>query len=309
MLLARALIAAKDYDRAIDKLRDALLINPDFYEANREIVAIYAMSGRDDQAAQEIKSLQRRRPDDARVYLLEGDLLAKEQKFAESDAAFRNAQKRAPDDGAIAAKIHAVGVAAGKTAAADAAADKWLRDHPKDIVLRGYLAERALRNSDYKTASRHYQAIVLQQPDNVVYLNNLAWVSGELNDPKALSYAEKAASLAPDNAEVLDTWGTLLIKKGDVSQGVEKIQRAAQLAPAQADIRLHLAKGLIQAGNKDAARRELNALMEASTASPDNPAAEKAKGGNTQPAPGGKASAPVCNPKCASEAAELLKKL
>ena len=97
------------------------------------------------------------------------------------------------------------------------------------------------------------------------YLNNLAWVTGELDDPKALSYAEKASALAPANPAVLDTLGMLLVKKGDVTQGLEKLQKAAQLAPNQSDIRLHLAKALIKAGDKVAARKELEALAQASS--------------------------------------------
>ena len=307
MLLAHAEIVAKDYDRAVEKMREALLINPDYYEANREIVGVYVMSGRHDQAMQEIKTLQRRRPNDSRVYVLEGDLLAIEQKkFPEAEAAYKNAQRLAPDDGTIAAKIHAAGVGAGKVGAADATADKWLRDHPKDTVLRTYLGDRALRTGDYKAAARHYQALIAQQPDNVVYLNNLAWASGEINDPKALSYAEKAASLAPDNGPILDTLGTLLIKKGDVAQGVEKIRQAVQFAPALADIRLHYAKGLIKLGDKEAARKELDALTRASAQAPDN-AAAKAKDERA----GSPGSGPtlVCDPACASEAAGLLKTL
>jgi putative PEP-CTERM system TPR-repeat lipoprotein len=308
MRLARALVAAKDYDRAIDKLREALLINPELLEANREIVGVYAISGRFDQAAQEIKTLQRRRPDDARVYVLDGDLQAVQKKYADAESAYRNAQKRAPDDAAIAAKLYAASTAAGKTAGADAAADKWLRDHPKDVVLRTYLGERAVRSQDYKTAAKHYQAVVGLQPENASYLNNLAWVAGELGDPKALSYAEKAAGLAPDNPAVLDTLGTLLIKKGDVTQGVERIRRAAQLAPSQGDIRMHLAKGLIQAGDKEGARKELNALVQAGTA-PADKAAGKDKGDTNSPRSAGNARPLVCNPACVSEAAGLLKTL
>ena len=231
--LARALVAVKDYDKAVEKLREALAINPDLFEASREIVAVYAISGRIEQALLEVKAVQRRQPSEPRGYLLEGDLWVSQQKWAEAESAFKAAQKHAPDDGMTAVKLHATTSSGGKAAAADAAADKWLRDHPKDVVLRNYLAQRALRKQDYKSAARQYQALVAQQPENAMFLNNLAWVSGELNDPKAMSYAEKASALAPGNPAVLDTLGTLLIKKGDVTQGLAKLQQAAQLAPNQ----------------------------------------------------------------------------
>lgn len=310
--LARALVAVKDYDRAIEKLRDALTINPDLFEASREIVAIYVMSGRSEQALVEIKAIQRQRPKDARGYILESDLWAAQQKWAAAETALKVAQKQAPDDAMVAIKLHAVVSSAGREGAADAAADKWLREHPKDVALHNYLGERALRKKDLKTAARHYQAMVAVQPDNVLILNNLAWVGGELGDPKALSYAEKAATLAPGNPAVLDTLGTLLVKKGDVAQGVEKLQQAAQGAPNQADIRLHLAKALIKAGDKAAARKELDALAQAS-AEPAGKAAPDAKGKNAEQkaaaAPASKAPPLTCGPDCAAEVAALLKTL
>jgi putative PEP-CTERM system TPR-repeat lipoprotein len=310
--LAGALVAAKDYDKAVEKLREALAIKPGLFEANREIVAIYAGSGRAEQALQEVKAIQRRQPSDARGYVLEGDVWASQQKWAEAESAFKAAQKYAPDDGVVAAKLHASASSAGKGSRADAAADKWLRDHPKDIALRNYLGGRAAVKQDYKSAARHYQALVALQPDNVMFLNNLAWVAGELGDPKALSYAEKAAALAPANPSVLDTLGMLLIKKGDVPQGLEKLQLAAQRAPNQSDIRLHLAKALIKAGDKEAARKELDTLAQASSASAGKaPADDKSKSMVQKPAPGpaGKTPPLTCNPDCAAEVAALLKTL
>jgi putative PEP-CTERM system TPR-repeat lipoprotein len=309
--LAGALVVAKDYDKAVEKLREALTINPELFEANRDIVAIYAMSGRTEQALREINAIQRRWPG-ARGYVLEGELWASQQKWAEAESAFRTAQRLAPDDGMVATKLHVAASSAGKGTAADAAADKWLRDHPKDIVLRNYFGERALRKQDYKSAARYYQAIVAQQPDNAMFLNNLAWVSGELGDPKALSYAEKASALAPTNAAVLDTLGMLLIKKGDVPQGLERLQKAAQLAPNASDIRLHLAKALIKAGDKAAARKELDTLAQAGSQAADKAGADdkgKSAAQKSALAPAGKTPPLTCGADCAAEVAALLKTL
>ena len=308
--LAQALVAAKEYDRAVDRLREALKINPDFFDASRDIVMIYAKSGRPDQAMEEVKSLQSRKPNDVRGYVLEGDLWAAEHKWREAEAALKLAQKRAPDDGRVAAQLHAVVTEAGNGAQADAAAEKWLRGHPKDVVMHSYLGELALRKPDYKAAARHFEALVALQPNNVVFLNNLAWVSGELGDPKALPYAEKAATLSPANPNVLDTYGMLLIKKGDMASGVEKLRKAAQLAPTQGDIHLHLAEALIKTGDKAGARIELDALAQAASA-PAQPAADQ-KGKNAQgtsvPATTSKPTL-KCSPDCQAQVSALLKTL
>jgi putative PEP-CTERM system TPR-repeat lipoprotein len=310
--LAGALVALKDYDKAVEKLREALTINPDSYEASREIVAIYVLSGRSDQALTEIKAIQRRQPNDVRGYVLEGDFWGGQQKWREAEAAFRVAQKHAPDEALVAVKLHATMTYGGKPTAAELATDKWLQEHPKDFIVRNYLAERAVKNQDYKAAARQYQALIVLQPDNVTFLNNLAWAAGELGDPKALSYAEKASALAPANPAVLDTLGMLLVKHGDVTQGLEKVQKAAQLAPNQSDIRLHLAKTLIKAGDKAAARKELEALSQASgQAGAKSGTNDKGSSAAQKSAPAAMTKAPplTCSADCAAEVAALLKTL
>jgi predicted Zn-dependent protease len=200
----------------------------------------------------------------------------------------------------------------GKPTAAELAVDKWLKEHPKDVVVPDYLAELALKKLDYKAAARQYEALVALQPDNVMFLNNLAWAAGNLGDPKALSYAEKAAALAPANPSVLDTLGMLLVKQGNVKQGLEKVQKAAQLAPNQSDIRLHLAEALIKAGDKPSARKELEALAQASS-QPEakSPPVDKGSGAEEKSAPAALAGTPrlTCSPGCAAEVSALLKTL
>jgi Tfp pilus assembly protein PilF len=95
-----------------------------------------------------------------------------------------------------------------------------------------------------------------------VALNNLAWVAGELGDPKAIGYAERALQIAPESGAVLDTYGVLLVRKGDVDKGVEMLGRAVRLAPNRPEIRLNYAKALIKQGRKADARKELTVLQE-----------------------------------------------
>jgi thioredoxin-like negative regulator of GroEL len=91
----------------------------------------------------------------------------------------------------------------------------------------------------------------------------------------------------------------LLVKQGNVTQGLEKLQKAAQLAPTQSDIRLHLAEVLIKAGDKAAARKELEALAQASSQ----------VAGKSAPEALDRTPRLTCGPDCAAEVAALLKTL
>jgi FimV-like protein len=61
----------------------------------------------------------------------------------------------------------------------------------------------------------------------------------------------------------------------DPKRGTELLRMAARLAPAQAEIRLHLAKALIAVGDKTSARQELAELSKLDKTSPVRAEAEK----------------------------------
>jgi predicted Zn-dependent protease len=179
--------------------------------------------------------------------------------MAEAVTAYRNGLKNASTT-ELAMRLDAVLRQRGTPAEAEAFAAAWLREHPKDRVLRFYLAEVAMGRKDYSHAAVQYRTMLEIQPDDWMTLNNLAYVSAQLNDPKALEYAEKAGKLAPNSAAVLDTLGGMLVDKGEVKRGLEVVQRAVAIAPNSAAIRLTLARALIKDGQKAAARKELEAL-------------------------------------------------
>jgi tetratricopeptide (TPR) repeat protein len=187
------------------------------------------------------------------------DIYATTKRWPEAERAYREAHKAEPASEASALKLHGSLLATNKTAEADALAKKWLAEHPKDVTFRNYLAERAMRAKNLRVAMTHYEAVIALDPKNVVALNNLAWVTGQLGDPRALGYAERAVQLAPDSAPALDTLGMLLVAKGDSEKGLAYLERATTLAPRRHDLRLNDAKALVKAGRKDEARKQLSA--------------------------------------------------
>ena len=261
MQLAAVHARRADYGKVVSALQRAQRISPNDPAMVRDLVAGYLLSGRPQDAVKEARALQASAPKMPAGYLLEGDARTAAKQWADAERAYRAGLKAAPNSGDLALRLHGVLVTSGQNAEAEAFAKKWLTGHPKDVVLRAGLAERALRGGNLRSAIAHYQTVVEQQPDNVVALNNLAWASGQIGDSKAVGYAQRAVQIAPQNAAALDTLGSLLIAAGDVENGVEYLGRAKALAPDRSDIRLNYAKGLLKAGKKDAARSELEALQ------------------------------------------------
>jgi len=262
-LVRLAAVSAKrqDYPKTIELLRKAQKLAPDDLGITRDLVIGYLLAGKPDEAIKEAKSLQSTKPQIAAGFALEGDVHTATQSWAQAERAYRDALKVEPASEGLALKLHASLNRTGKAAEADALAKKWLAEHPKDAAFRVYLAERALGEKNLRSAVALYQAVIALQPDNVVALNNLAWSAGQLGDPKAIGYAERAVRLAPDNAAALDTLGTLLVSKGDASKGVEYLKKATDLSPKRHDIRLNYAKALVKTGRTEDARKELTALQ------------------------------------------------
>ena len=250
----------KEPEKAIEVLLRAQKLAPADPGISRDLVLAYLMTGKVEEALKQARALQAASPKSSTGYLLEGDIFATTKQWVPAERAYREALKADPASDVSAVKLHGLLLASGKKAEADAAARKWIAEHPNDAVYRMYLAEQELRARDFKAAVTNYQAVVVQQPDNVVALNNLAWAAGQLGDPKALGYAERALRIAPDSPLVLDTIGVLMVSAGDANKGLEHLARAVALAPDRNDIRMNYAKALVKAGKKDEARKELTQL-------------------------------------------------
>lgn len=251
----------KGYDTAIDALRRAQKLAPTDRGVTRDLAATFAAAGRFDDALREARALQTRDAAFSGGYLLEGDVNAMQKKWVDAERAYRAGLKIDPKSDALAVRVHTALSNNSRGAEAEAFVRKWTADNPPGTAVRLQLAERAMREKDLRSAIGHYQAVVAREPSHVVALNNLAWASGELGDPKALGYAERAVKLAPNNASVLDTMGTLLIKRGSVNDGLVWLERARLAAPKRPELRLNYARGLLQAGRKAEARKELEALQ------------------------------------------------
>jgi Flp pilus assembly protein TadD len=200
-------------------------------------------------------------------FAVEGDLLNAQKKFADAAAAYQNALAREPIP-LVSLRLYMTLQAAGRQDQANAMAQRWVKDHPTDVLLRNYQGQQYIAAKDYRAAVRQFQAVLEVEPENPVALNNLAWALGELGDPKALQYAERASALAPFTPSVMDTHGWILVQRGDVAQGVALLRKANSLAPQDTDIQLHLAKALLKTGDKAGAKGQLERLAAQDKPSP-----------------------------------------
>jgi len=227
--------------------------------AQRGLIMLY-LDGQSYQDAQKVAhEVKQQRPKEAIGYLLEGDIAASRKDWPGALAAYQTGLKQVPSQD-LAIKFYAAQYAAGNPAEAERFAAGWLRDHAQDTGFKLALAESAMSRKDFAMAVKHYQGVLQTQPTNPVVLNNLAWLLGELKDPRALEFAEKANRIAPNQPVIMETLASLLAGKGDTTRALELLQKATELAPQAPNVRLSLARTQIKAGNKAEAKKNLDEL-------------------------------------------------
>lgn len=256
---ANVQLANRDQEGAIQSLRRAITLQPEFLEGQRALVGLYMNDKRQDEAQALARKMQTQRPKEDVGYVTEADIQAAGKNWDKAAAVLRSGQKQA-NSTLLSIKLHTVLLAAGKRPEADQLAQQWQKEHPKDIAFVFYLGDKALERKDLNAAEQYYTTVLKQQPDNALALNNLAWVSGQLKRDNAIGYAERANTLMPEQPSFMDTLATLRADKGEFAKALELQNRALALQPQNALLKLNLAKIQLRAGKTDLARQSLDDL-------------------------------------------------
>jgi len=147
----------------------------------------------------------------------------------------------------------------GDAAAAKAYAARAAGPDPQMLARAVVQGDRAMAAADWRGAIAVYERIRADIGDrDPAILNNLAWAYFNAGDTaKALPLARRAAALAPTNGAVLDTLGWISFSADRGSpEGLRLLRQAVEKAPANPNVRWHLAQALAASGRADEARRE-----------------------------------------------------
>jgi putative PEP-CTERM system TPR-repeat lipoprotein len=257
--LAEIYFSLSDNAGASRSLKRALEIVPNLLAAQRGLIKTAMAARLPDEALGVARTVQRQRPKEAIGFQLEGDVHATQARWDAAIAAFRTALQKAPS-GELAAKLDSALIGAGKKEEAARLATEWQKAHPQDAEFLVQLGATALARREFGLAESRYRAVIKLRPDDAPSLNNIAWLMLQQKKQGALAYAENAARLVPDQPSFLDTLAEAQAEQGDLAKAVEAQKKAVALAPNAYFFRLNLARIYLRAGNKAAAKTELDAL-------------------------------------------------
>lgn len=258
--MANAQLANEDFAGAVKALKSALEFRPQFLEAQLLLIKAQSRTNQTTDALKTAAQLQKQNPRAPDGWIAEGDVHMQVQHFASAVKAYEKALAAAPS-GAVHMRLYTALAASGKANEGEEKLRRWIKRNPADFPARLYLAEQLTKNGNYKEAAEQYEALASKMPGNVVVLNNLAWAYLQLKDKRSMEMAEKALKLQPNNAAIMDTFGLILVAKGDLTRGVEVLGNAAKMAPKSPEIRYHYVQALAKNGDRTSAREELERLL------------------------------------------------
>jgi len=196
-------------------------------------------------------------------------LLEKQGKPDDARKLLTNLQATDPRDQALIARTDAaILFDAKRYPEAEERLAQATADFPDDPDLAYDYAMAAEKNAHYDVMEAQLRKLIEAEPDNPQAYNALGYSLADrgLRLEEANRLIEKASSLAPDDAFIMDSVGWVKYRLGDTADAIKLLRKAYNLQP-NAEIGAHLGEVLWKSGEQDQAR---DAWREARKLEPDN---------------------------------------
>ncbi|MDR6420667.1 tetratricopeptide repeat protein [Paraburkholderia phenoliruptrix] len=196
-------------------------------------------------------------------------LLAKQGKPDDARRQLANLHPADPRDQALVARTDAaILFDAKRYPEAESRLQQATAAFPDDPDLTYDYAMAAEKNGHFDTMEAQLRKLIQTQPDNPQAYNALGYSLADRNQrlAEADKLVEKASSLAPNDAFIMDSVGWVKYRMGDTTDAIRLLRKAYTLQP-NAEIGAHLGEVLWKSGDQDQARA---AFREARKLEPDN---------------------------------------
>lgn len=238
----------------------ALEKQPDYVPALVLMGNIELREGNYDSGLKYAKQVQKLQNNSYAGFELAGDALMKKENFIDAKANYEQAWKR-KQLAKLAIKLSETSTRSNRFEDATKPLLSWLETNPDDANVLQFLGAAYQNMKDNNKAVTTYEKVLSIQPNNVVALNNLAWLYSLDNKPEALALAEKAHAANPIDGGIQDTYGWILVQQGQAKKGRTILEEAMKSMPGVAEIQYHHAVSLLKTGEEEQAQKILKQLL------------------------------------------------
>ncbi|MGF6769303.1 tetratricopeptide (TPR) repeat protein [Paraburkholderia sp. GAS199] len=233
--LAQLSLEQKNEAAATDWLNKVSPSSQQFVPAQITRAQLLAKQGKPDDARKLLASLQAPDPrDQALIVRTDAAILFDAKRYTDAEKALQQATAAFPDD--------------------------------PDLTYDYAMA--AEKTGHYDVMEAQLRKLIQTQPDNPQAYNALGYSLADRNQrlAEADKLVEKASSLAPNDAFIMDSVGWVKYRMGDTSDAIKLLRKAYDMQP-NAEIGAHLGEVLWKTGDQDQARA---AFRDARKLEPDN---------------------------------------
>lgn len=269
---ARVHLGLDDLSSARTAVNAALAANPQSREARKLMIAIDARDGQVERAFEQARNLNPT-ASPASLATLRGDLQGMARDFAAAAASYESAQRLEPTAQGAIKLFEARRVA--KVDAPERSLTQWLERSAQDADVRRVLGLYYETVGQTDRAVAEYEKLVAADAADPSVLNNLAWSLHQKGDPRAQELARKAYERAPQQPEIADTYGWILVRMDKVSEGLPVLQSALAKQSRNPDIQYHAAVAYSRTGDAPRAKALLAEALKSGENFTSRPEAEQ----------------------------------
>lgn len=241
----------------------ALKLAPENFTAITQVLELDLTAKDFAAATARVNQQTEKQPNAAGTYLLKGKLFAAQKNWPEAEAALRKAIEIDPKLAPAYDLLVAIYLENGRLADANKELSAALVRSPRNETVLLALAAVQEKEKNYTGAAETYRQLLGFQPNNVIVLNNLAYLYaeslGQLEEAQEL--ARKAQSVSGNSPAVADTLGWVLYKRESYQEALGLLHTAAEKQPDDPEVQFHLAMAEYMMGQKEAAQAALERAL------------------------------------------------
>jgi tetratricopeptide (TPR) repeat protein len=272
ILLAETYIEVGESEKAVTLLTKQLSTCDDSTRKRCNIALALALykNGNKEQSIKEFDSMLESDPNNSDPLLAMSRLLKDDKLWNQLNQRITEWIENNPDD--IRTPII---IARDLTNAGDGNAYKISEDianlviegHPDNVEALSVLAILMEITGRSGESTKFYERILELAPENLIAINNLAWILSEKEGKHqaALELAQKGLVIAPDYLDLIDTRGVIYYRLEEYEKAVQDLNKCVELyplaAPSGVASRFHLARAYAKIGQKHKAIELLNQVL------------------------------------------------
>ena len=263
-IVGAALDGQQKYDESIAAFQNAVAAAPRALQPMVLLVRALVRAKQTDRAVSFLQAVLKSNPTNAEAYVLLGSIARTNGALDQAAKSFMTAIDKQPDDSIGYRALAELYLAQNKTDAALATLRAGLKRQPDNAILHMALAVAFERAEDYNAAISEYEYVLAQQPGSPVAINNLASLLADYRTDKASLERAQALAASLRHSQVpqfKDTLGWVDYRSGDVKAAVPLLEEAAAALPDQAAVRYHLGMSYVAAGQGSRAFQEFKIAL------------------------------------------------